>query len=143
MVQTGGGFIGGGFGAAGMIEGMAVAGALNALTKETKINNVGAILARENALGLHNSLFNPASLEMAFVPIKSATAQAAARRVAEPIPAPPAQLSRYDQLKQLAEPRAMGALTDRRVRVGEGEGSWTGIALACLTGRLLNGRRTR
>jgi Short C-terminal domain len=112
IVQTGGGFIGGGFGAAGMIEGMAVASALNTLTKKTKINNIVAVLARENALVLHNSLFNPASLEMAFVPIKSAMAQAAARRAAEPAPAPPAQPSRYDQLKQLAELRAMGALTD-------------------------------
>lgn len=40
LVRTGGGFVGGGFGAAGAIEGMAIASVLNALTTRTSIKTV-------------------------------------------------------------------------------------------------------
>jgi hypothetical protein len=40
LVKSGGGFIGGGLGAAGALEGMAVAAVLNALTTKTKITTV-------------------------------------------------------------------------------------------------------
>lgn len=40
MVRSGGGFVGGGFGAAGALEGMAVASVLNALTIKTKITTI-------------------------------------------------------------------------------------------------------
>jgi Short C-terminal domain len=112
IVQPGGGFIGGGFGFAGAVEGMAVAAALNKLTRRTKINNVVAIVARESAFVLYNSTFNPSSLEMAFVPIKSAISQVQARQSAGTAPSPPMQLSKYDQLKQLGELRASGLLTE-------------------------------
>jgi hypothetical protein len=40
MVRSGGGFVGGGFGAVGALEGMAVASVLNALTNKTKITTI-------------------------------------------------------------------------------------------------------
>ena len=41
LVKTGGGFVGGGFGARGAIEGMAIAAVLNGLTTRTSIKTVG------------------------------------------------------------------------------------------------------
>ena len=43
LVKTGGGFIGGGFGAAGAIEGMAVAAILNSLTTRTSVKTVARV----------------------------------------------------------------------------------------------------
>lgn len=45
LVRSGGGFVGGGFGAVGALEGMAVASVLNALTTKTKITTVVRIQA--------------------------------------------------------------------------------------------------
>jgi hypothetical protein len=45
LVRTGGGFVGGGFGATGAIEGMAVAAVLNALTTRTSIKTIVRIQA--------------------------------------------------------------------------------------------------
>jgi hypothetical protein len=52
LVKSGGGFVGGGFGVAGAVEGMAIAAVLNALTKQAKINTVIRVQARECELFL-------------------------------------------------------------------------------------------
>lgn len=43
LVKSGGGFVGGGFGVAGAVEGMAIAAVLNALTTQTRIKTVQGI----------------------------------------------------------------------------------------------------
>jgi hypothetical protein len=52
LVKSGGGFIGGGFGAVGALEGMAVASVLNALTTRTKVTTIIRLQATNSELFL-------------------------------------------------------------------------------------------
>jgi hypothetical protein len=52
LVKSGGGFVGGGFGIAGAVEGMTIAAVLNALTTQTKIKTVIRVQATECELFL-------------------------------------------------------------------------------------------
>src|SRR5690349_1279439 len=66
---AGGGVIGGGFGAQGAVEGMLIAGALNALTSSTKVDSVLRIglPAAEIALAFEDAL--PATVDLALAPL--------------------------------------------------------------------------
>ena len=64
LVKTGGGFVGGGFGARGAIEGMAVAAVLNALTTRTSIKTIVRIQATGCELFLLHTRLTPEQLRI-------------------------------------------------------------------------------
>ena len=68
-VTTGGGFIGGGFGVDGALEGMAVATVLNRLTSKTKVHTFLTLIANFGELHLHYAGMEPAALRMALAPV--------------------------------------------------------------------------
>lgn len=64
LVKTGGGFVGGGFGARGAIEGMAIAAVLNALTTRTSITTIVRIQATGCELFLLHTRATPEQLRI-------------------------------------------------------------------------------
>ncbi len=64
-VTTGGGFVGGGFGVSGALEGIAVATILNVLTTKTKIHTFVSIETNFGELHLHYSDMEPGALRVA------------------------------------------------------------------------------
>jgi hypothetical protein len=64
-VTSGGGFIGGGFGVEGAIEGIAVAGLLNALTTRSKIQTFISLVCVSGELHLHFGSLEPGALRIA------------------------------------------------------------------------------
>lgn len=68
-VTSGGGFIGGGFGVDGALEGMAVATVLNLLTTKTKVHTFLTLIANFGELHLHYSGMEPSALRMALAPV--------------------------------------------------------------------------
>ena len=67
--RQGGGFIGGGFGIAGAVEGMLVASALNHLTTHTTISTVVCLKTKTAELFLHTSSQTPDVLRMRLSPV--------------------------------------------------------------------------
>lgn len=63
-VTTGGGFIGGGFGVEGALEGIAIAGVLNMLTTKKKIHTFVTLTANFGELHLHYGAMDPAPLRI-------------------------------------------------------------------------------
>ena len=63
-VTTGGGFVGGGFGVEGALEGMAVASILNAVTTKTKNHTFITLVANFGELHLHYSGMEPGALRV-------------------------------------------------------------------------------
>jgi Short C-terminal domain len=111
LVKSGGGFVGGGFGLAGAVEGMAIAGALNALTSRTSITTVLQIQATGGELFFLHTEMLPGALRMqlsrAIVAIRNAKANAAPTESGGQ--AGPA--SRLDELERLARLLKDGLLT--------------------------------
>lgn len=64
LVTTGGGFIGGGFGVEGAIEGMAIAAVLNGLTTKTKIHTFITLITNFGELHLHYDKMEPAVMRV-------------------------------------------------------------------------------
>jgi hypothetical protein len=64
LVRAGGGFVGGGFGAVGALEGMAIAAVLNALTTRTSIKTILRVQARQSELFLLYSKSIPEQLRI-------------------------------------------------------------------------------
>lgn len=64
-ITTGGGFIGGGFGVEGALEGMAVGLILNRLTSRTKIHTFIALVTHLGELHLHYGNMEPSALRIA------------------------------------------------------------------------------
>jgi hypothetical protein len=108
LVRTGGRFYGGGFGAVGALEGMAVAAVLNALTTKTSITTVVRIQAASCELFLMHNRLTPQQVRMALSRplglIRSARPVATA-------PAVPAQGSPVEELTKLASMLESGLLT--------------------------------
>jgi len=69
VVQSGGGFVGGGFGVAGAIEGMAISAVLNALTSKTKIYTFISVITNVGELHLHFQGMEPGALRVALSPL--------------------------------------------------------------------------
>jgi hypothetical protein len=63
-LTEGGGFLGGGFGVQGALEGMAIATVLNALTTRTRMETVLTIEGREQELFFHYELATPEQLRI-------------------------------------------------------------------------------
>lgn len=64
VVKTGGGFFGGGFGAVGALEGMAIAAVLNALTTRTTTTTVVRVQALDSELFLLETTLPPGQLRI-------------------------------------------------------------------------------
>jgi hypothetical protein len=64
VVKTGGGFVGGGFGATAAVEGMAIAAILNALTTRTSVKTVVGIQGTDCELFLLHSRLTPEQLRI-------------------------------------------------------------------------------
>jgi Short C-terminal domain len=113
LVKTGGGFVGGGFGVNGAIEGMAIASVLNALTTRTSIKTVLRIQGTGCELFLLDTMLTPEQLRIVMSrplgAIRSARAAAVAdgiqheARVVSPSPA--------EELSKLADMLEKGLLT--------------------------------
>jgi len=68
-VTTGGGFLGGGFGVTGALEGMALAGVLNALTTHSEVHTILEIITDRGELFLHYGEMEPGALRIALSPV--------------------------------------------------------------------------
>jgi len=69
LSTTGGGFIGGGFGVTGAIEGMAIAAILNGLTTKSKIHTFVSLITNIGELHLHYHGMEPGALRIALAPV--------------------------------------------------------------------------
>jgi Short C-terminal domain len=103
-----GGVIGGGFGAKGAVEGMAVASAINALTRRKKISTVLHIETQNNIEGyFHYVLETPQALRIRLSPIFGRLP--AIKPTLETANAPPDPVER---IRELGEMRSQGLITD-------------------------------
>lgn len=66
---TGGGFMGGGFGVTGALEGMAIAAVLNALTTKSKVHTFVSLTTNIGELHLHYGGMEPGALRISLAPI--------------------------------------------------------------------------
>lgn len=113
LVKTGGGFVGGGFGVSGAVEGMAIATVLNTLTMRTSIKTVVRIQGTSCELFLLHTRLTPEQLRIAMSrplgAIRSARATQAARGTQHE--APVAAPSPVQELTKLADMLEKGLLT--------------------------------
>jgi hypothetical protein len=111
--QTGGGFIGGGFGVEGAAEGMLVAAALNMLTTRTKIDTVICVQTRSAELFFHHGGMTPDALRMVLSPVFTRLRQQSAAPTAADAEDPNGQhVDVVDRLAKLADLHASGALSN-------------------------------
>jgi hypothetical protein len=112
LVKTGGGFVGGGFGAKGAIEGMAIATVLNALTTRTSITTVVRLTGTGCELFLLHNKLTPEQLRIAMSrplgAIRTARATQAARAIQHEAPAK--TMSPVEELSRLADMLGKGLL---------------------------------
>src|SRR5206468_1576268 len=109
----GGGWIGGGFGVSGFLEGVALATLMNKLTTrtQTSIETLVEFSAGPRALILLTWTETPQALRVHMAPVFDRVQAAQA-----PIVAPLAPLDRLAQLRQLGELRDGGVLTEEEFR---------------------------
>ena len=114
LQQTGGGYMGGGFGLTGALAGMVAAGAMNRATTRTQINTVIGLTAMDSGLVLHTSALTPDALRLHLAPLigrLTAAKAADARHMSPPPPLDPQQrLARLEELKRT------GGLTEEEYR---------------------------
>jgi hypothetical protein len=112
LVKSGGGFIGGGFGAVGAAEGMAAAAILNALTTRTKIKTVVRVQASGAELFLLHPRTEPEPLRIELSRALGAVREAQAqRRESAPRQGHPRSGSLVEELSKLAGMLERGLLT--------------------------------
>ena len=99
QVTSGGGFIGGGFGATGALEGMALSAMLNAATTKTSIDTFIEILTLSTEMFFHWDGSGPAALRMFLSPVFIRLRQLDLRTALE-------------QMERLAALRARNMLTE-------------------------------
>lgn len=113
IVRTGGGFVGGGFGAAGAVEGMAIATVLNGLTTRTSIKTIVRIQATRCELFLLDTSVTPDRLRIG---LSHPLGAIRAARISDGAgglqnPASPRAISCVDELTKLAGMLEKGLLT--------------------------------
>lgn len=113
LVRSGGGFMGGGFGAVGALEGMAVASVLNALTTRTSITTIIRIQGRNCELFLLHRRSTPERLRIEMSRALGAirATRSAARQDDNPDGRPPGASSPVEQLTKLADMLQAGLVT--------------------------------
>jgi Short C-terminal domain len=112
IVKRGGGFVGGGFGTAGAIEGMAIASILNGFTSRTSIKTILRIQGTGCELFFLHTRVNPERLRIDMSRPLAAIRSARASNVAgtqDRVPATPA--SPVEELSKLADMLEKGLLT--------------------------------
>lgn len=113
LVKTGGGFVGGGFGVSGAVEGMAIAAVLNTLTTRTSVKTVVRIQGTSCELFLLHTKLTPEQLRIMMSrplgAIRSARATQAAGGTQHE--APVAAPSPVQELTKLADMLEKGLLT--------------------------------
>jgi hypothetical protein len=109
LIQTGGGFIGGGFGAKGALEGIALASVLNTMTIRSTIETIVAVTARHASFVLLQTLLTPPAAEIRLLPLTRAANQNATAGAPQPAAA---TADPAERLRQLAELHSAGLLTD-------------------------------
>jgi hypothetical protein len=109
LVKTGGGFVGGGFGVAGAVEGIAIAAVLNTLTARTTIKTVMRVQATDCELFLLCTTTEPDALRIALSRALSAIRQARTGITARTDDTSATSL--VDQLARLAAMLESGLLT--------------------------------
>jgi hypothetical protein len=113
LVKSGGGFVGGGFGAVGALEGMAIASVLNTLTTRTSVTTIVRIQGTACELFLLYKRSTPEQLRItmsrALGAIRAARA-ASAESIKAKTP-PPGPASPIQELAKLAEMLRAGLLT--------------------------------
>lgn len=113
LVKSGGGFSGGGFGVVGALEGMAIAGILNALTTRTTVTTIVRLQGRDSEMFFLHTLSTPEQLRMelsrALGVIRAASA--AVPQGAAAVPPPVAPMSAAGELARLAELLNAGLVT--------------------------------
>jgi hypothetical protein len=123
LVKTGGGFVGGGFGARGAIEGMAIAAVLNSLTTRTSITTIVRIQGTGCELFLLHTRLTPEQLRIAMSHPLGAIRSARAAEVAGGIQrqAPAGSRSPVEELAKLADMLEKGLLTREEFDLMKGE----------------------
>jgi Short C-terminal domain len=113
IVRTGGGFVGGGFGATGAAEGMTIAAVLNRLTSRTSIRTVVRIQAKRCELFLLDTNVTPERLRIGLsYPLGAIRAAHAFEGTGGlQLPASAAAVSPVDELSKLADMLEKGLLT--------------------------------
>jgi hypothetical protein len=107
--SRGGGFLGGGFGLQGAVEGMIVASVLNSLTSKTTINSIVRISGSDGETFLHHGVSLPDELRRLFGPAVNAVKHRSADRGRQ---GEPESNDLVGQLERLARLREAGALTE-------------------------------
>ena len=112
--QSGGGFIGGGFGLEGMAVGFLAASVLNGLTSKTSVNSTLRVAGTSGELILHHGALIPDEIRFVLAPafgmLAAAQRQRALPRSAE-APNSTAQEDVVSQLERIIQLRDAGALT--------------------------------
>ncbi len=115
-IQSGGGFIGGGFGIGGMITGIALAAALNKVTTRTSVQSLVRLAARHAELIMVHTRATPDQLRVYLSPAFTRIAAAHDRSVQ-----PSARVDAVEQLERLAGMKASGFLTEQEFDVAKAQ----------------------
>jgi len=108
--RSGSRVIGGGFGAAGAVEGILAASVINSLTSKTTVFSLIRLAARSTEYVFVSQTLSDGSLNMMLTPVFLRIRQAQA---SAPLPsAPPGSISVADELAKLAQLRDAGVLSD-------------------------------
>lgn len=110
LVKTGGRFVGGGFGARGALEGMAIAAVLNSLTTRTSITTIVRVQAASSELFLLDTNTTPSQLRMELSRPLGAIRAAQASAAAAAAPAPGIRTAPASPVEELA--KLAGLLAD-------------------------------
>jgi hypothetical protein len=109
--QSGGGFIGGGFGVDGFLAGAAAATALNALTTRTTVTTLIRVHGEQGEITVVHDRLDPDQVDIALAPVRQVL------RSRERATAPAGGLAQ--ELAQLAQLHVSGALTAEEFRVAK------------------------
>ncbi len=110
-VRTGGGYVGGGFGAAGAAEGMAIAGLLNSLTSKSSVHTTIRYEADQAEIFLFTDKATPRSLELRLADPRARIRNRSAPEAAAGSSVPGSDL--VTQLTRLGEMLDKGQLTEQ------------------------------
>lgn len=109
--QTGGGFIGGGFGVEGAATGMLVGSALNLLTTRRRVKTVICLQEQDDELFLGYGGETPEQLRMRLSPVFTVLRQEESRRSTDPPTASAEPVHSVDRLAKLADLLEKGLIT--------------------------------
>jgi len=117
VVQRGGGFVGGGFGLKGAVEGMALAGILNAVTTKTSIKTVIRLETTEEEYFFFYDRATPEQLRILLSPVFTRIAQAQAKPPLEQLDMHSNDI--LNRLERLGALRAAGVLEEDEFRAAQ------------------------